>query len=71
MLAFHLGVEPLDGEAKQLVAVLEPELVLDVGPVGLNGLDAQVESVGHIARLVALADEPEDLQLAVAERLDG
>src|SRR3954451_23820303 len=66
----RLLVEPvLDRVADQLVAAGEAELALDVLAVGLDGLDTQAEALGDRAGAEALADQVEDLQLAVAQPL--
>src|SRR5690554_4470754 len=44
------GLHPGDGVLHQLGRVLELQLPLDVGPVRLDRLDAQVQPVGHRAR---------------------
>ena len=46
------------------------ELLLDMRLVGLDGLHAQVQLVGDLPGPVPLADEPEDLQLPVAQPRD-
>src|SRR3954447_26947758 len=66
----RLLVEPvLDRVADQLVAAGEPELALNVLAVGLDGFDAEAEALGDRAGAEALADQVEDLQLAVAQPL--
>jgi len=45
----------------------EPRLLLDVGPMGLDGTNAQSENRGDLAVRVAERDQSEDLDLARAE----
>src|SRR5437763_14954967 len=64
------SIQPvLNGEAEELVAALEVELLLDVLAVGLDGLDAEEELVGDLAGAEAFPDHAEDFQLAVGEAL--
>src|SRR3989442_3725101 len=65
------GLNPLRCALGQFGSCLEAQLVLDVLAVGFDGLDAQVQGVGDLARAPALTDQPEHLQLAVAERVQG
>lgn len=49
----------------------DPELGAQVELVGLDGLGADAEGAGDVAGVVALADQLEDLELAVAEAVEG
>ena len=57
-----------DRVAGELQPVPQAELCEQVGPVPLDGLDADDEEVGDLLRGVALGDELEDLLLAVGDR---
>src|SRR5258705_3449065 len=65
------GLNPLRRALGQFGSCLEAQLVLDVLAVGFDRLDAQVQGVGDLACAPALTDQPEHLQLAVAERVQG
>jgi hypothetical protein len=55
----------------ELIGRIEVELVLDPGAVGLDGLDRQVEPFGNLAGRVAPTRQLKDLQLAIAQHLQG
>ena len=59
------------GLPHQFVKTLEVQPELDPLVVGFDGLDAQMEAGGNLARPQALAREAEDLQLAVGELLEA
>src|SRR5581483_8142998 len=59
----------LDRAMHQFGGVFEVEFFLDVGPVGLNGLDAEVKLFGDLAGAAALADEAENFEFTVAKAL--
>src|SRR5262249_5605342 len=58
---------PLRGVAGQLRAVPQVQFGPNAVAVSLDRLDAQVQPLGDLRRLHALADQPEDLQLAVSQ----
>jgi len=58
----------LDGEAEQLGAALEAELVTQALSVGLDGLHAHGQVVGSFLVRVPLRQQPEHLGLTPAER---
>src|SRR5579883_1533111 len=60
-----------DGVTHQLSAAHQSELALDTLAMGLDGLDAEVQARGDLARGGAEADEAQYLQLAVAENVDA
>src|SRR5262245_65923024 len=62
--------EPVDRVADQLGGILDPQLLLDALAVRFDGLDAQVECHGDFTCARALADEVQDLQLAIAQPID-
>src|SRR5437762_7525266 len=59
----------LDGEAEQLGAALEAELVTQALAVGLEGLHAHGQVVGSFLVRVPLRQQPEHLGLTPAEPL--
>ena len=62
-----LAQRPLDRVLHQFARILQRQLVLDVGLVGLHGLDAEVQFFGDLPRAVAFADQAEDFQFAVGK----
>src|SRR5437867_2521779 len=58
----------LDGEAEQLGAALEAELVTQALAVGLDGLHAHGQVVGSFLVRMPLRQQPEHLGLTPAER---
>src|SRR5262245_59672167 len=58
--------DPADRVPYEFGGALEAQLLLDVRAVGLDGLHAEVEFLGDLARAEAVPDVPKDLQLAVA-----
>jgi len=64
-------VDPLEGGAHEGGGGVETELVLDAGAVGFDGLGIDAEGGGDLFGALAVADEFEDLEFAVAEGLDG
>ncbi len=61
----------LNGDAEQLGAGLNLQLLLDVGTVGFHGLNRDVKRFGDLANANALAQELEDLQLAIGQEIAG
>src|SRR5690349_6370102 len=59
----------LEGEAEDLGARPQAELVAQPRAVRLDGLDAQREAVRDLAVGVALRDQHEDLALALAQEV--
>src|SRR5207247_1152455 len=66
-----LSLHPADGVADERGGVLQFELRLDVGTMHVHRLGAEMELLRDVARAFALADELEDLELAVTEFFDG
>ena len=64
------GFDPLGRALGQFGRGPERELVLEVFEVGFDRLDAPRQSHGDLTRGPALADQPEHLQFAIAERAD-
>src|SRR4029079_13027754 len=58
----------LDGEADEVGAAVEAELVAEAGAVGLHGLDAEREAVGNFTVRVAVGEQSQHLALARAQR---
>src|SRR6185437_1142968 len=63
--------QPLHGTLEQLGAVAQPQLDADFLPMGFNRMYAQVQLFGDEARAVAMPNELEDLQLAIAQTFDS
>lgn len=64
-------VDPLEGGAHEGRGGIEAELVLDAGAVGFDGFGVDAEGGGDLFGALAVADEFEHLEFAVAEGLDG
>src|SRR5689334_15796022 len=62
-----LIAHPAHRVADQLRAILKPKLLLDMRPVGFDGLDAEMKLGRNLAGLPAVANELKHLQLPVAE----
>ena len=58
---------PTNSFTEQFSGVGEVKFVLDAGAVGLDGLDANVEFLGDLSGLPALAEALKHLEFAVAE----
>ena len=50
-----LGVGPFNGPVHKLCGVRKTELLLDVGPVGFDGAQAQVEASAELTKPVRTA----------------
>src|ERR1019366_5241342 len=61
---------PLVAVVGQLRAVAQVQFLPDPVAVGLDGLDAQVQSFGDLRGLHALADQTEYLQLAIGQDVE-
>ena len=62
---------PADGFAEEFGGFGEPEFFFDAGAVGVDGLEVDVEFLGDLFGVVALAQQLEHFQLAVAEQRHG
>ena len=65
-----LRFAPLDGVLDEFRGVAEVEFLFNVGAVGFDCFDAEVEFFGDLARAVTLADQAENFEFAVAEVFD-
>src|SRR5688572_33331749 len=63
----HIDQTALDRVANQLRSAREPELLLDVCAVRLDGADAEIEPLGDLVVRMAQGDQAQDLHLAVGE----
>lgn len=63
--------DPAHSTTGEFGGALDGELFFDVGPVGFDGFDAEVEHFGDLTGALAFADEAEDFEFAVAEAVDG
>src|ERR1035437_3081959 len=66
-----MRVNPANRVVHQISRVLQLELLLDVGAVHLDGLDAQMQAFGDFAGAAPLPDELEDFEFSVSEPLHG
>src|SRR5205085_170935 len=62
--------DPAARVLEELGGVGQVELLLQLGLVGLDGLDAQVQVAGDLAGALSEADHLEDLELPVAQAAD-
>jgi hypothetical protein len=67
-LRVELDDADFDGVFDEFGDVVEAEFFHDVGAVGLDGLDADVEAFGDLVVLEALGEELEDFAFARGER---
>src|SRR5713226_9011464 len=66
-LGFPLRLGPAHRVMSQFAGRAEVELALHVHAMHFDGLGAEVEAAGHVARAETFADELEDFKLAVAQ----
>src|SRR6266849_5560147 len=66
-LGFPLRLDPAHRVMRQFAGRAEVELALHVHAMHFDGLGAEVEAAGHVARAEYLAVELEDFKLAVAQ----
>ena len=66
-----LLVRPEDRFADQLLDGVDAELLLNVAPMGLDRLHADVETIGDLPGREAEPNFLEHLQLAIRHALDG
>ena len=66
-----LGFHPTHGVPDECSDVLQFELLLDVRPMDVDRFGAQMQFLCNIPGALALPHEPEDLELAVGQFLDG
>lgn len=63
--------QPLNGEPSQIPAALQLKFFLEVGAMGLDGLDAAVEFFGNLAGAETQSDQVQDFKLAFAQAGKG
>ena len=66
-----LRLPPLNCVLNQLGCVSEVELFLNVRAMRFDRLNAEMELFGNLAGAVALADEAEHFEFAIAQILNG
>src|SRR5215469_17213982 len=66
-----LCVVPPDRLSQQLSGAADVEFVFDARAISLDRLDADAEVFGDLPRADALAELLENLELAIAQSLDG
>ena len=58
---------PLDSVLDQFPGIAQSQLFLDMGLVGFDGFDAEVQFVRDLPCSVSFADQAKDFQLAIGE----
>src|SRR5437870_13298645 len=69
-LSGYFPLHPGSRVLGELTGVFQVELPFDLLAIILDGLDAQVQLVGNIARLFPLTDQLKNFQLPVAQSFD-
>lgn len=64
------GFQKLNRVPNQIPAALQLKLFLEVGAMGLDGLDAAVEFFGDLAGTEAKPDQVQDIELTFAQACD-
>src|SRR4051794_29947316 len=64
------ALHPLNGVVHELRCVFQAELLFDVGTMGLNRFDTEMQFLSDRTGAVTLADKTEDFELAVAQFFD-
>src|SRR5208283_5987761 len=65
--ACPLCLHPAGGVTNQLRPALQIKFLLQMGPVGIHSLDAQVKLPGNGVTVLALADQLENLEFTVSQ----